>query len=104
MFTAKKINFSKNEDCPPSDELLDFQNGEMSVARGLAVCAHLAICDFCSAEVEFYSRYPQAKGEAVSDEEPAAIPGPLYELAEAILNDSRSPDILNSLLQKKAGK
>ena len=75
-------SFCKNEDCPPSQLLLAFQNGEIEVKDGSAIRRHLCVCEFCAAEVEFYSHYPQAEEEAV---EPDKIPPPLYELAEALL-------------------
>lgn len=94
MFTSKKPGFSKNEDCPSSHELLAFQNGDINRPRGLDVRKHLTACEFCSAEVEFYSHYPQEEGAS----EAAEIPAPLYELAEALLknreNDHTSLDTL----------
>lgn len=75
-------SFCKNEDCPPSQLLLAFQNGEIEVKDSSAIRRHLCVCEFCAAEVEFYSHYPQAEEEAV---EPDKIPPPLYELAEALL-------------------
>lgn len=92
--------FCKNEDCPSSNELLEFQNGDTARTRGSEINKHLAVCEFCSAEVEFYSHYPQEEltGEASEGSE---IPAPLFELAEALLKnrytDSRS---LNSLLSE----
>ena len=101
MFTAKIINFCKNEDCPASQELLDFQNGDVELDRGSAICAHLAVCEFCSAEVEFYSRYPQQNVEHEDERDIVTqIPQPLYELAEAILKN-KDADIssLNFLIR-----
>ena len=90
--------FCKNEDCPSSHELLEFQNGDLERMRGGEVRKHLASCEFCAAEVEFYSHYPQEEGASEATE----IPAPLYELAEALLKnrhgDSRS---LDSLLKEK---
>ncbi len=98
MFTAKKVDFCKNEDCPASHELLDFQNGDVELDRGSAICAHLAVCEFCAAEVEFYSHYPQVNEDSA---EPAEIPAPLFELAEAILkNRGTDLDSLNYLLRE----
>lgn len=101
MFTAKKLNFCKSEDCPTSHELLDFQNGDVELDRGSAICAHLAVCEFCSAEVEFYSHYPQANTDHEEEATATAIPTPLYQLAESILNNRRS-DLtdLNTLLKE----
>lgn len=98
MFTAKKLNFCKSEDCPASQELLDFQNGDIELDRGSAICAHLAVCEFCAAEVEFYSHYPQTHEDV---EEIAEIPAPLFELAEAILkNRQTDSDSLNFLFRE----
>lgn len=92
MMTA----FCKNEDCPPSSELLDFQNGDLSRFRSSEINKHLATCEFCSAEVEFYSHYPQAEGSV----EPTEIPAPLFQLAEALLKNRSSDSLsLNALLK-----
>ncbi len=95
--------FCKNEDCPTSHELLEFQNGDIPRDRGREIRIHMARCEFCSAEVEFYSHYPQEEGvtEVVESIE---IPAPLYELAEALLkNRHADSSSLDSLLKEKAG-
>lgn len=98
MLTSKMPGFCKNEDCPSSHELLDFQNGDLPRTRGGELRQHLASCEFCSAEVEFYSHYPQEEGAS----EAAAIPAPLFELAEALLkNRDSGPASLDSLLKEK---
>lgn len=89
--------FCKNEDCPSSQELLEFQHGDLARAHGGEIRKHLVSCEFCSAEVEFYSHYPQeeAFGEPAESTE---IPAPLFELAEALLKiryaDSSSLNVL----------
>lgn len=88
--------FCKNEDCPTSNELLEFQNGDLLLARAAEINKHLPFCEFCSAEVEFYSHYPQAEGAI----EPTEIPGPLYELAEALLKNRCSSAALNEMLRE----
>lgn len=99
MFTTKMPDFCKNEDCPSSHELLEFQNGDLPRPRGGEINKHLASCEFCSAEVEFYSHYPQEEGLS----ETAAIPAPLYELAEALLKNRYSDaSSLNSLLKERS--
>ena len=96
------INFCKNEDCPSSNELLDFQNGDFVRTRSSEISRHLSTCDFCEAEVEFYSSYPQAQDDI--REEPAEIPAALFELAEALLkNRHGDPTYLNALLKEKGG-
>lgn len=80
-------NFTKSEDCPSSQELLQFENGDLSLEDGRLVREHLVTCEFCSAEVEFYAHYPQAEDEVV---ETADIPAPLYDLAESLLSSKRN--------------
>lgn len=89
--------FCKNEDCPASNELLDYQNGDLTRQRSSEIGRHMAACEFCAAEVEFYSHYPQAEGSV----EPTEIPAPLFELAEALLKNRHSDsNSLNSLLKE----
>ena len=93
------VNFCKNEDCPSSQELLDFQSGDLERERSVDIRIHMASCEFCSAEAEFYSLYPQAQEETFA--QPAKIPASLFELAEAILkNRHTDPRSLNRLLHE----
>ena len=103
MFSTKMSDFYKNENCPTSHELLEFQNGELGVSAANEVRSHLSSCEFCSAEVEFYCHYPQADA-ATESIEVAQIPAPLYELAEALLkNRHADASSLNSLLKEQKG-
>jgi hypothetical protein len=88
MLSFSKSNFSKNEDCPSSQELLDFQNGEIEREQGVDIRIHMSVCEFCSAEVDFYSHYPTLNDEPIN--EPAEIPAPLFELAEALLKNRQA--------------
>jgi hypothetical protein len=95
------LNFCKNENCPSSYDLVSFQSGDLSRKRSRQVQTHLEACEFCAAEVEFYSIYPQSPDDFV--DQPAEIPGPLYELAEALLkNRHRDSSALNALLNGTA--
>ena len=97
MISIKMPNFCKNEDCPSSQQLLEFQSGDLSRTRGIEIRKHLKSCEFCSAEVEFYSHYPQAEGAS----ETADIPAPLFELAEALLKNRYADSTsLNALLRE----
>ena len=97
------IDFCKNEDCPSSNELLEFQVGELPSGRSSEVRRHLGTCEFCEAEVEFYTHYPQE--EVLFDStENTEIPAPLFELAEALLkNRNGDSNSLNDLLREKDG-
>ena len=97
MFRLKMINFCKNANCPASQKLLAFQNGEVSAKERKTISTHLAACEFCAAEVEFYAHYPQTEEESVTDG--TEIPVPLYELASALLgNKHKDFSLLNQLL------
>ncbi len=92
------ITFCKSVNCPTSQELLSFQNKETAVKEADAIEAHLNLCEFCVAEVEFYANYPQAEEPCVTVE----IPIPLYQLAEALLNNNQKHFFsLNKLLSEK---
>ncbi|CAA9380342.1 MAG: hypothetical protein AVDCRST_MAG74-446 [uncultured Pyrinomonadaceae bacterium] len=89
------VTFCKSTNCPSSQELLAFQNGEVSSRERGGIEKHLAACEFCDSEVEFYAHYPQSE-ETVAKVE---IPLPLYELAEALLgNKHKDFFTLNKLL------
>lgn len=93
-------SFFKSEACPSSHELLQFQTGGLRDSPVLNIERHLGTCEFCSAEVDFYSSYPQ--GNETEANVATKIPAPLYELAEALLqNRQRDPSSLNALLKDK---
>ena len=98
MFSLKMVTFCKDTNCPSSQRLLAFQNGEVPLKEGLAIERHLTDCEFCISEVEFYQHYPQSE-ETVAKVE---IPLPLLELAEALLgNKHKEFSTLNRLLCEK---
>lgn len=86
MLSSSNSDFRKSGACPSSQELLDFQNGDIDRERGVDIRIHNSTCEFCAAEVEFYSRFPQMQDE--SGVEPEEIPEPLFELAEALFKNS----------------
>ncbi len=96
---SSKTTFCKSEDCPSSNELLEFQKGDLSARRADEIGRHLDACEFCSAEVELYFHYPQEDGD--ERVELAGIPAPLFQLAEALLKKKHSdPKSLDSLLRE----
>lgn len=101
MFSVKMITFCKSAICPASESLLAFQNGELSVKEFEKIKIHLAVCEFCTSEVEFYAHYPQAEDESAATVE---IPIPLFELAQALLNNKHKDNsLLNQLLDENEG-
>ena len=89
--------FSKNSNCPSSEKLLAFQRGETRISISEFVRRHLIDCEFCSAEVELYSRHPQANDPVGKTD----IPPYLFELAEALLSHKdKNFKSLNKLLSE----
>ena len=100
MFSLKMVTFCKSANCPSSQKLLAFQNGDVAEKDTQIIRTHLEGCEFCAAEVEFYAHYPQSE-ETISEVE---IPLPLYELAEALLsNRHKDFSLLNKLLSETTG-
>lgn len=100
MFSLKMVTFCKETNCPSSQELLAFQNGDSSPTEREKFEAHCGACEFCASEVEFYAHYPQSE-EVVATVE---IPIPLLELAEALLgNKHKDFSVLNKLLCENEG-
>ncbi len=94
------VTFCKNANCPPSQKLLSFQNGDISEKEARRIRKHLSACEFCLSEIEFYSHYPQAEEKIAAVE----IPVPLYELADALLsNKHKDFSLLNKLLNENDG-
>jgi hypothetical protein len=102
MVPFKMTTFCKHEDCPTSTELLEFQKAALSKARKAEISSHLVTCEFCDAEVEFYSHFPFDDGRP-EPAESVEMPGPLFQLAEALLKKSHTDATsLDSLLKGKA--
>ena len=98
MFSLKMITFCKSVNCPASQDLLAFQKGETSFKENAEIIRHLETCEFCAAEVEFYSHFPQSEEMIASVD----IPPPLYQLAEALLGSRKKKfSMLNKLFNDK---
>ncbi|MEO6590067.1 MAG: hypothetical protein ABIP06_12265 [Pyrinomonadaceae bacterium] len=97
MVSIRMIAFRKNSNCPASPKLLAFEKGETKTLNGEVIRKHLLECEFCSAELEFYARYPQSE-EPVGK---AEIPPYLFELAESLLrNKHKEFKSLNKLFSE----
>jgi hypothetical protein len=92
--------FSKSDECPSSHELNAFEQGEIALADGRTIRLHLRECDFCSAESDFYARFPQPVDfDSPEPVEHPTMPQPLRELAETMLNKHHGSSALESLLK-----
>jgi len=74
-------NFRKEKNCPSSFDLVDVINREIDGEHALRVAVHLASCEFCAAELEFYRAFPPDGFDVPAP----PIPAPLLELAEALI-------------------
>lgn len=86
--------FRKTEACPRSEDLLAFQKGKLEGEELEWIQNHLGRCEFCAAETALYLHFPPSE-EAVP---PEAMPEPLYELAEALLQKDRDLSPLYKLV------
>ena len=92
-------SFRKQEDCPASQQLLAYQQGDLEQSDARMIGKHLAACEFCSSEVEFYEHYPVAK-DADDTPSEAAMPASLYELAESLLNRGRGKQSIAEIMRE----
>jgi hypothetical protein len=95
------LSFQKDRECPSSQELLEFQNGASPGAVAGEINEHICNCDFCGAEAEFYSHFPQHQDDCISATE---IPDHLFQLAEALLNNKDKGNKLLQTLLKENGR
>lgn len=86
-------SFQKTHECPASVDLaalIDPRKDNDEIRR------HLSQCEFCSAELAFYRRHPPREEKV----EPANIPEPLLELADALLHKRKDLSELYKLARK----
>lgn len=100
MLSLKMITFCKSTNCPTSQDLLAFQKGAKLKKENDVIEHHLEACEFCASEVKFYENFSQDEENVVSVE----IPLPLFQLAEALLNNRhKETSLLNKLLIENEG-
>ena len=92
--------FRKREDCPTSQQLLAYQLGDIEGKESRSIGKHLTACEFCTAEVEFYERYPLTADEPEETPESVSMPKPLYDLAEALLNGKMASSSMERILNE----
>ena len=64
-------DFRKEITCPSSWELVELLEGEIAGENGLRIAVHLAGCEFCEAELEFYRAFPPTVSETIAPAMPA---------------------------------
>lgn len=75
--------FGKSELCPSTGDLLKFQHETKSCIKRACTARHLAICDFCNAELDFLRHYPPTELAYEDECDAEQIPFHLYALAQA---------------------
>lgn len=73
--------FCKSARCPASETLLAYRTSGMAKGERAFVEAHLAVCEFCSSELQLLERYTYGAEEIVIGQMPAH----LRKLAEELL-------------------
>ena len=91
--SIKMESFYKTEECPASEKLAALRG---SVIDSEELRLHLESCEFCTAELEFYRRFPPREEKV----EPANIPEPLFELADALLHKKKDLSELYKLARR----
>jgi hypothetical protein len=78
MGSLSGSDFRKKWRCPSSDDLVAYNLATLQASH---INAHLALCDFCAAELQLLSKFPPAEHCT----ETPAMPAHLRALAEALL-------------------
>ncbi len=76
--------FRKRVSCPSSQTLLTFRRSHFSYEDSARIESHLAICDFCNAELQLLTLHHSDPEEYAF----AEMPTPLRRLAEGLLGTS----------------
>jgi hypothetical protein len=76
--------FRKRVSCPSSQTLLAFRRSHLSCEDRTRIESHLAICDFCNAELQLLTFHHSDHEEYAF----AEMPTPLRRLAEGLLRTS----------------
>jgi hypothetical protein len=93
------VTFRKQEGCPASQDLLAYQLGDLGSTQSRVIGKHLIACEFCTSEVQFYEHYPPSVESDDTAGSDAAIPTPLRQLAEALLNRERASGSMDEILR-----
>ncbi len=82
--------FCKSAHCPASETLLIYRRSQVAPGEKALIEAHLATCDFCSAELHLLDRYRYSPEETLF----AEIPEEIRKLAEELLPHRTSRPLL----------
>lgn len=66
-------SFSKQSGCPASHEILSYVEGSLRPISRQKIARHCAVCDFCGAEAQLFTRHKPSPDERVATGRPALI-------------------------------
>ena len=83
MYYVSTARFQKLRTCPSAEVLIEYKDAGLPRARKARVARHLAVCEFCSAELQLLSKHraDYCPISRFADE----IPTHLRRLAEELL-------------------
>lgn len=82
MRSSSTAKFRKQRTCLPAQLLLRYATTTSALGSSRKIAAHLAVCDFCGAELQLLTRYPPVGERVVTRIE---IPVALRCLAESLM-------------------
>jgi anti-sigma factor ChrR (cupin superfamily) len=81
MGSISGSDFRKKWHCPSAEALVSYHRSLLANLQSSRITAHLAMCDFCAAELQLLSKVPLAEHCS----ETPQMPEHLRALAEALL-------------------
>lgn len=82
MRSSSTAKFRKQRTCPPAKLLLRYAAANSALGSSRKIKAHLAVCDFCGAELQMLTRHPPVGERTFARIE---IPVALRCLAESLM-------------------
>lgn len=86
MAYLRFYKFGKWETCPTTETLLRFISEGLTANQHEKIATHIAVCDFCGAEIQLLSKNPSPH---VAPFQRAEMPPHLQSLAASFLTKSR---------------
>ncbi len=86
MYRLSTARFQKLRTCPSADTLIRYEQAGLSGESRERVSSHLAVCDFCGAELQLLSKHWRRECLAVGG--PREMPPNLRRLAEDLMADA----------------
>jgi len=94
MGSVSTAIFCKRKTCPSAEMLLLYHDAVLARTFAREVAAHLAVCDFCDAELYLLTKFPPL---GLPNHTPVMLPEPLYRLAKELLTGA--PRLLSRTLE-----